>query len=300
MFKNAAIFHLAAAPSLAAVEDAAEHRQFVACTPTQSNSAGFVPVRGDRNGALVELIAGAWIMCVHIETRTVPAPSLKIELSRLCAEVEQQTDRKPGKAQRAELKEQAYLNLMPRAFSKYTDVLVWIDPASKLLVLDTSSAGCADGVLSLLAGTCDGWGISYVRLGMAPRGLMTAWLDDGAPDIDGFSMGREATLEALDETGTKVVFTDADLDTDEVKAHVRMGLTCMKLGLVWKGRVTFTLSEGPVLRKVEVFEGLRAVGVDAFDADVAIATGELRALIADLFAAHDGIEPESEMASVAP
>jgi recombination associated protein RdgC len=64
------------------------------------------------------------------------------------------------------------------------------------------------------------------------------------------------------------------------------------LALTWEGRVSFSLTEALQLKKITflegVFEGTSAEKDEGFDADVAIATGELRKLLPDLFEALGG------------
>lgn len=292
MFKNANIYRIGALPAMADVEDAAAANTFAACFPTQQRSMGFVPARGIENGLFVELIAGAGILRVKTETRSVPAATLKKEVERRCAIVEDETGRKPGKKQRKEITENAEMDLLPQAFSKYGEVLIWIDAASKLLVLDTSNAALSDAILTLLVRTCEGWMLSAPVTTMASGPVMTAWLTDGCPECEEFDLGRDATLKSQDETKQQVVYTSSPLDTDEVKAYIRSGLAATKLGLTWKGRVSFRLTDSFGLRKIDpldvTLDGGATGHLDAFDADVTIMTGELRPLIADLTAAHGG------------
>jgi len=69
-----------------------------------------------------------------------------------------------------------------------------------------------------------------------------------------------------------------------------MGLPT-KLAMTWDDRVSFVLTEGLQLKKVAfldtVFEG-QGQDDGGFDADVAIATGELSKLIPDLIEALGG------------
>jgi recombination associated protein RdgC len=80
------------------------------------------------------------------------------------------------------------------------------------------------------------------------------------------------------------------LDTDEVRQYVESGKLPTRLALTWDSRVSFVLTEGLQLKKLAfqdvVFEG--AGKDDGFDADAAIATGELRKLLPDLLAALGG------------
>ena len=94
------------------------------------------------------------------------------------------------------------------------------------------------------------------------------------------------------------------LDIEEVQAHINAGKLPTKLALTWGDRVSFLLTEGLQVKKVSFldtgFEG-QGSGKDdgGFDADVAIATGELSQLIPDLIEALGG-EGRTGLGDAAP
>ena len=90
-----------------------------------------------------------------------------------------------------------------------------------------------------------------------------------------------------------VKFTRHPLDDEEMKRHIAQGKLPTQLALDWDGRVGFVLTEGSQLKKVAFLDGVfeEQAGAEdkgGFDSDVAIATGELAALITDLTAALGG------------
>jgi recombination associated protein RdgC len=99
------------------------------------------------------------------------------------------------------------------------------------------------------------------------------------------------------------------LDIDEVRQHLTSGKRPTRLAMTYQDRVSFLLTDTLQLKKISfldvVFEGRDKGDKDeAFDADAAIATGELSqlipALIEGLGGEHDflGSMPVSEL--VAP
>ena len=124
---------------------------------------------------------------------------------------------------------------------------------------------------------------------------MSGWLSTKEPP-QYFSVDRECELKAADESRAVVRYTRHALDTDEVSQHIAMGKVPTRLALTWGDRVSFVLTEAMQLKKItfleSVFEGAAASPADGkddnFDADVAIATGELRKLIPDLLEALGG------------
>ena len=135
-----------------------------------------------------------------------------------------------------------------------------------------------------------GLSLTLINTEMSPQSAMASWLINQEPPA-GFSVDRECELKAADESKSVVRYVRHPLDTDEVKQHVEAGKLPTRLALTWGGRVGFSLTEGMQLKKVTfldvVFEGVSDQD-GGFDADVAIATGELRKLLPDLFEALGG------------
>ena len=275
---------------LAAIEEALAKSPFIECGATQQKSAGWVPPRGEAHGALVESIGGQWIARLMTETKSVPGDVLARKVKEKAARIEQETGRKPGKKETRELKEEARLDLLPMALTKQASMWVWIDPAARLLVLDTSSQGRADEVVTLLVEALPGLSVSLLHTQASPRAAMAHWLKEQEPPAS-FTVDRECELKSADESKAVVRYARHPLDIEEVQAHIDAGKLPTRLALTWDDRVSFVLTSELQLRKVQfldtVFEGTKADD-GGFDVDVAIATGELGKLIPELFKALDG------------
>lgn len=285
---------------LAQAEEALAKMLFAECGATQEKSLGWVPPRGDAHGALVESVGGQWILRFMAETKVLPGSVLARKVKEKAERIEQETGRKPGKKETKELKEDAKLDLLPMAFTKQGSVWVWIDPTARLLVLDTSSQGRADEVVTLLVEALAGLSVALIHTQTSPQAAMAHWLKEQEPPV-GFSVDRECELKSASEDKAVVRYARHALDIEEVQAHIDAGKLPTKLALTWDDRVSFMLTEGLQLKKVAfldtVFEGTKADD-GGFDTDVAIATGELSKLIPDLIEALGG-EGESGVASAA-
>jgi len=304
MFKNAILYHINCSnplPDRAAMDDALGGVVFAPTAPTQQASAGFVPPRGHEHAALHERIAGELILKVRTETRAVPAAELQRQVDAKAKVIEDQTGRKPGKKQRRELKEEVLLELLPRAFPKRADALVWISPNKNLVVVDASSAARASDVAALLVQSQalgEGCSLHLLQTNLSPAAAMAAWLAAGEVDGGNFTLGREAELKAADETKATVKYAHHGLDLDEIRGHLRQGGKLpTKLALDWRGRVGFVLTDTLAIKRIAMDDGvIGSAGeqADAFDADVAIFTGEMGPLLFDLEAALDlRIYPET-------
>lgn len=287
MFKNLTLARVKGLTSANALNMVARRAQFAPCGPTQIASVGFVSPRGLPAGALCESISGHWILAVQIQTKTVPPAEITKWVDKAAAAIENETGRKPGKKQRSELKEQALLELLPKAFPKDKIVLVWVDSVMGLVALDTASAATADAVWTLLA-QVTGASFATVQTVVAPAAWLKDMLLEGTQEP--FDVGREVEMYAPD-TGAKVRFSDHDLANNSVRNHIQNGKQVSRLALEWtNGTVAgFVLDDSLVLRKVDVtVPPAGEPAVDAFDADVAIHCGTLRLLLTDLIVALGG------------
>lgn len=300
MFKNLLIYRIAQswAISLEQVEEAIARAPFLECGATQEKSTGWVPPRGEANGALVESVAGQWILKFFVESKVIPGPVLARRVKEKANRIEQETGRKPGKKESKELKDEAKLDLLPMAFTKQAATLVWIDTASRLLAIDTGSQVRADEIVTLLVESLPGLSVSLINTQTSPQAAMSHWLKEQEPPA-GFSVDRECELKSAGEEKAVVRYGRHPLDIDEIQNHIDAGKLPTKLALTWDDRVSFVLTEGGQIKKLAfldaVFDGPKA-DEGGFDADVALATGELVKLIPDLILALGG-EAEGVAAS---
>ena len=278
-------------PSLQQIEQALDAERFVPCGASQEKAIGWVEPRGEAHGPLVEAVGGQRILKLKIETRGVPSSVVTRKAKERSAQIETTEGRKPGKKEMKEIKEDVKLSLMPMAFSKESSVWVWIDPDAELLVIDAGSQGKADEVITMLVKSFAGLSLALINTQMSPQSAMASWLITQESPAS-FSVDRECELKAADESKSVVRYVRHALDTEEVKQHVEGGKLPTRLALTWEGRVSFALTETLQLKKVTfldvVFEATSAEKDEGFDADVAIATGELAKLLPDLLEALGG------------
>jgi recombination associated protein RdgC len=309
VFKNLNIYRIDPQwnDDVATMEEALQKLLFIECGATQQKSQGWVPPRGEQHGALVEVVAGQRLIKLMTEQRVLPGSVVKRRTEEIAAHIEHTTGRKPGKKQTKEIKEQATLELLPMAFTKQAATLVWIDPKQRYLLIDASSQSKADEVVSLLVKALDGRiGVTSLQTEQSPGVCMAEWLTSGEPPA-AFSVDRECELKSFDEMKSVVRYARHRLDTEEVRQHIVTGKLPTKLALTWMGRVSFMLTDTWQVKKLAfqdvVFESHKAASKgdkgEAFDADAAIATGELGQMIPDLIEALGG-EQDPSKPSVTP
>ena len=296
MFKNLILYRIGAdwSASVAQVEESLAKAAFIECGATQPVSFGWTWPRGTAHGPFIEAVAGQWLLTLMVEQKVLPAAVVKRRADEMARRIEQSTGRKPGKKQTKELKEEAVLELLPQAFTKQACVNVWLNPERGLLMVDAGSPARADDAVSQLVKALPGLSLTLLQTAQSASAAMSEWLVSGEPPA-GFTVDRECELKSADEMKSVVRYARHALDIDEVRQHIAAGKLPTKLALTWQGRVSFVLTDAMQIKKLTfldgVFEGQapsKAGKDESFDADAAIATGELNRLIPELIDALGG------------
>lgn len=305
MFRNALVYRIAQwePPSLAQINDRLDAERFVECGATQTESAGWVEPRGERHAALAEAFAGRLILKLCRETKAVPASVVRSLLDERLDAIEQQDGRRPKGRRAREIKDEIVHELLPRAFARRRSTLVWVDPGARWVVLDSANAKQADAILTRLTQVLGGGlRLAPLQTTLAPATAMALWLRErDAPS--GFSIDRDCELKQSDRDKACVRYARHTLDIDEIAAHIAAGKLPTRLALTFDSRVSFVLTETLALKSIRLLDVVLDAG-DAqdkgFDADVALATGELARLFPALIEALGGEDAAAQPAPAEP
>lgn len=303
MFKTASYFRIAddfVLPELQSLEEALQASRFEPCGATQPESSGWVPPRGGDSEVLAERVGTHVLLQLCTERRPVPSSAIKdaVELRVQAYKKETGRDRVGAKLKK-EFKEDAVLELLPRAFTKRSSTLVWLDVTNKFLVVNSSSLTGADKVVTFLVealasvpGSRPGIGVKPVQTQMSATASMSHWLSSREAPYR-FTVDQDCELKMPDDQKSAVRYSRHTLEIDEVAQHIASGKLPTQLALTWNSRVSFLLNEAAQVKKIKlldvVLEGAPQAGEDdGFDANAAIVTGELSALLPDLLEALGG------------
>lgn len=308
MFKSACFFRIAddfVLPDLDAFEGVLQKARFVPCGPTQPESIGWVAPRNAKSKKLAELVGGQLVLKLCTEKRAVPSSAVKAAVEERVERYKQETgnERVPAKVKK-EFKEEVLLDLLPRAFSKRSTTLLWLDATNRFLVVDAGSLSAADRVVSsLLAallevpGAGPGLDLQLVHTQSSPAASMSHWLSTREAPWR-FTIDRDCELKSADEQKSVVRYARHTLEIDEVAQHIAAGKVPTQLAMTWNDRVSLVLTEAGQVRKLKMLDAVLKEAEDAggkdddgFDANVAILTGELSQLIPDLLEALGGEGP---------
>ena len=294
IFKNAQVFTFTKSFTLTANE-LNEHistQKFTPLMSTEFSHFGFVsPIKGGLN--LVHEANGNLLLCTRKEEKILPASVIKDLVDEQVEELEQTQLFSATKKQRAEIKDDVELELLPRAFTRKTDVYAYINAESNTIVIDTASRNKAEDVLSLLRKAIGALPVKSVKTKVDPSDIMTSWVS-GLFDFNSdthtlghsFSFGLEAHFSGVGDDSATAVVRNQEMNSAEVKVHLEADQYVNKLALEYIDTMSFMLHDDLSIKRIkfeDIFEESYNDDVEKFDGEFILMAGELNNMIADLY-----------------
>lgn len=298
-FRNLTMFQFSshAAPALVGLDRKLSEHALRKIGPLELSVSGFTSPLGDLSrpvepGDFAHEVGGCTLLTFARDTKILPSQVINAELSERMRKLEKATGVAVGSRERRRIKDEIITDFLPRAFSRVTKTHVYIDPREGWLVIDTASRKNAEEVVSALREVLGSFPAVPVVAESSPRAIMTDWAARYRHPSD-LLLGDEIELRDPAETGAIVRCRNQDIDTDEVREHLRSGKQVERMALIFRDRLSFVLSEDLSVRKLrfldvvqdELGETDRESAAAELDATFALQVLELR----ELFAALDAI-----------
>ena len=288
-FRNLTLFRFSenAAKSLKKLDEKLDELRLRACGPQELATQGFISPYGRAEEALTHAVANYTMFTAAREDKLLPSSVVNEELAARLRKITEKEGRKIGSKERKRMKEEVLTDLLPRAFTRLSTLNVYVAPKTGWLVLDTSSRKGAEEAVTVLREALGSFPAVPMAAEESPRALMTDWLIHGKLP-QGLALGDECELRDPAETGATVRCRRQDLETDEVREHLKSGKQVFQLGLIFDDRISFTLGEDLAVRKLrfldqvqdELGETDRDSSLAELDAIFALMTLELERLLA--------------------
>lgn len=290
-FRNLTLFRFSpsVAKTLKSLDQELAEKRLRACGPLELETQGFVSPYGRSEESLVHHVGKFALISFGAEAKLLPTSVINDELSLKLEKIEQKTGKRPGSRERKRLKEEVLTDLLPRAFIRLSKRSGYLDTEQGWLVIDTASRKSAEEGVTLLRDALGSFPATPMAPEEAPRVLMTAWLAKGELP-QGLVLGDECELRDPVESGAIVRCRRQELETDEVREHLKSGKQVFQLGLVLEDRIAFTLGEDLVVRKLRFLDQVqdqlgeegKENAIAELDAVFALMSLELRRLFAKL------------------
>ena len=256
-FKNLTLFRIPKSAAAALEDDDLGKRlkkhALKPCGPLEMAARGWVSPYGRGEKELTHRVGHFLLLTLGLEDKLLPPAVVNEALAEKLEALAEERGKPVGGRERKRLKDEVLHDLMPRAFSRPGRLAGYFDLKRGWAVFDTSSAKAAEQFLTTLRETLG----SFVAIPLDPeesaRNMMTGWLT-GAKLPEGFALGNECELKDPADTGAVVRARKLDLDSAEVREHLKSGKQASQVGLVADERASFVLGEDLTLRKLKLLD----------------------------------------------
>lgn len=232
------------------------------------NSSEFAPITGldwfsegfaAPHGFSPELLFPAdftWLVSLKRSDKVLPASVIREFLDEKVAEIQENENRKIGKKEKNELKEQITDDLLPRAFTRSSRLYALCDTRHGFLFVNHASANKAENMVVKLREALGGLEAKLPHTKQSPSALMTEWLAAGTA-AGGFELDSDCELRGSGDVVSVVKVAKQDLTADEVTQHLKTGKTVSQMGLVWREQIAFILTADFTFKRIQYLDVLQ-------------------------------------------
>lgn len=255
-FRNLTLFRFSAAVAtdLSRLDEVLPKHRLRAVGPMEMSTSGFVSPLGRGEESLTHTVGSHTLVVGASENRMLPSAVVNDELAKRTQKIAEQEGRKVSGRERKRIKDDVLNDLLPRAFVRQTLTAAYVDSRNGWLVVNTASRKTAENLLSQLREALGSFPAVPLAPEESPRLLMTHWVATGELPT-GFALGDEIELrDPATASGAIARCRRQDLDSDEVREHLRTGKHVFRIGLTFDDRISFVLGEDLVLRKVRFLD----------------------------------------------
>jgi len=254
-FRNLTLFRFSksAARKLKSLESGLADHRLRACGPIELSTQGFVSPYGRDEETLVHEVGKFMLLTAAREDKLLPNSVVNDELAARLKKLADKGGKAVGSRERKRLKDEVLTDLLPRAFTRLSKRNAYLDTENGWLAVDTGSRKAAEACVSLVRDALGSFPASPLVAEESPRVLMTDWLARGNLPA-GLVLGDECELRDSADGGAAVRCRRQDLESDEIREHLKSGKQVFQLGLVFEERIGFSLNEDLVVRKLRFLD----------------------------------------------
>ncbi len=262
------------------------------CGGFEMESRGWVAPLGENR--FLYSLQRQWLITFGVNQKLLPGSIITQVAKERAEKLAEKQEHPVGRKQMRDIRERVLEELMPKALSRRRTLGTWIDPVNHWLVIDTAADKKADELLESLLSADVQLEPRRLECKQSPSAQMTLWLNSGKVPAP-FTIDQDLELKASGDSRAVVRYVNHPLEGKEIRDHIAGGKTATRLGMTWKNRVSFVLTDQLQIKRVAFLDILKdeteSQAEDAdeqFDIDFTLMTGELAAMLADLVDALGG------------
>jgi len=298
-FKNIRIYRFTKPFTLSVeqLDEALSTAAFEPCGSQDQKRMGWVsPITGQVEASGFAHASQNYLMvCAKRQEKVLPAAVVNEFLAEKVNAIQDAEDRKVGRKQRLQLKDEVMMDLLPRAFTRSQLQYAYIAPEQGYLVVDAASANKAEELIHTLRDTLGSMAVVPLSGLQQPLDAMTTWVSQNlAPE--NIVLGEECELADAKDAGSVIRCKQQDLASAEIANLLASGMLVTKLALNWMEGISFILDDQLAIKRLRFEDKVRDKVDDVdpqsqaeqFDIEFSVMTIELSALINDLLNALGG------------
>jgi recombination associated protein RdgC len=288
-FKNLLVYRLDAKWNIETrnLEKILAGRALQPCNSFEMESHGWVPLR--EGEPYLYTLNRHWLFTLGIEQKILPAIVVRQVAAERAVELARKQGHSIGRKQMREIKERVFDELLPRALTRRQTTAAWVDPGGRWFAVDSVAEAKAERLLETLRKSGNEFPARRLDTQLSPAAAMTGWLAKGGIFSPDFTIDQDLELRANDADKATVRYVRHGLTGKDIQAHIASGKTVTRLGMTWKDKISFVLTENLQIKRITLLNVLTQETtqnaddkVEQFDLDFALMTGELSLLLADL------------------
>ena len=221
---------------------------FKPCGSIDTVKGGFVsPV--DNPDELMLNVQGQILLKYKIEQKILPSSVIKQAHIEKIIKQEELLNRKLAKCEKANLKDEVLIDLIPRAFSKYNYYWLWIDMQNKRVIVDCSSFKVSEDILALLRHELGVLALTPLSIVQPLEKIMTTWVKEKLC-FPHFVLGDQAELKDPLECNGVINCKNQEITSAEMSVHFDSGKWVTKLKIIDERGVSYVLHSNFTFKQI--------------------------------------------------
>ncbi|MFQ0991360.1 recombination-associated protein RdgC [Gilliamella apicola] len=251
------------------IEKAIKSHLFTPCDSFDTTKMGWVSPYNDNNqNDFIVDMQGHLLLRIKKETKILPAPVIKQTLLEKIDKQEQALSRKLTKNEKASLKDEVMIDLIPKAFSKYNYYWLWIDTENKRIIVDCSSFKQAEDILAMLRKELGALALTPLSIDKSLEQVMTTWVKEKL-SFPPFILGDQAELKDPLEGNGIINCKNQEITSDEMSSHFDSGKWITKLKISDTRGVNYIVNSDLTFKQIKfdssILDENEDIGSEEFD-----------------------------------